>query len=463
MASTSTSAQVIHMSHEPPMMDDDSGGATTPPAGDGGSSASSKPARTKRKKTLDAGRMQRLFKGYAYEWGSNQAWDIAERRAILISNLRHSFGNDEVRMWMNSEKRRIVKHDEVVFDPSGECGPQCVNLWGGLAIEPKAGAWRPILDLLNHLCDENEEVSDWILNWVAYPLQKLGAKVPTAVIMHGDEGSGKNLFWDVVRDLYGEHGTIVGQDELEDKFNEWISQKCFVIGDEVLSRQEMRHLKGKLKAMISGTFVQINPKGLTRRKEANHMNLVLLSNELQPAALDASDRRMCVVWTPPKRERTFYGEVYKCLSEGGREAFLDALLKRDLSAFDPFAPPPMTRAKENLIDLGRPNPERFVLEWSGGTLPVAYNSCSTDQAYRLYKRWCLQEGERYPMAKNVFTRMAGRVLGDKLAVRVARIGVSKLTKMWLCTPPPTEEGFGAWAADCVDRFESQLKGYIGEQ
>ena len=455
----STSAQVIHMTNEPPIMEDEDGGASQPPTGEG----EKKPARPKRKKTLDSGRMQTLFKTFAYEWGSNQAWDVVNRRAILISNLRHSFGNDEVRMWMASEKRRVVQPQDVVFDPSGQCPPECVNLCGGLALEPKQGNCQPILDLLDHLCDKNEEVYDWILNWIAYPLQNLGAKVPTAVIMHGDEGSGKNLFWDVVRDLYGEHGTIVGQDELEDKFNDWISQKCFVIGDEVLSRQEMRHLKGKLKAMISGTFVQINPKGLARRKEANHMNLVLLSNELQPAALDASDRRMCVVWTPPKRERDFYSKVYECLATGGRAAFLDMLLKRDLSQHEPYAPPPSTHAKEQLIDLGRPNPERFSLEWSAGNLPLPYHSCSTDQAYRFYKRWCVQEGERYPITKNVFTRMAGRVLGDKLAVRVARIGPSKLTKMWLCTPPPTDEDFGRWASGCIDSFETALKGYVGEQ
>jgi len=129
------------------------------------------------------------------------------------------------------------------------------------------GDCQPIIDLLDHLCNTDPEIREWILDWIAYPLQNPGAKMPTSVIMHGDEGSGKNLFWEIVQAIYGEYGSVVGQDQLEDKFNDWISRKLFIIGDEVLSRQEMRHLKGKLKAMISGTEIKINTKMMPVRSE----------------------------------------------------------------------------------------------------------------------------------------------------------------------------------------------------
>jgi len=357
-----------------------------------------------------------------------------------------------------------VRAEQIVFDPAGKCGPECINLFGGFEMVPMKGNCQPIIELLYHLVDLNEEVRDWILDWIAYPLQNPGAKMPTSIIMHGDEGSGKNLFWEIVQAIYGEYGSVVGQDQLESKFNDYLSKKLFIIGDEVLSRQEMRHLKGKLKAMISGKTLQIETKMMPVRPEANHVNLVFLSNELQPNALDASDRRHLVVWTPVKKDRPYYQAVVDCAEKGGREAFYHAMLGRDLSKFDPFAAPPMTAAKTDLIDLGRPNPERWYLAWRAGDLPVPFNTCSAAQAYKVYKRWAMMQGEKFTSAANYFSRQVLREAKDAITVQVARIGLGsgQTARMWLTAPPPEGVNMGVFAAECVESFEQHVAKYIGE-
>ncbi len=448
-------AKVYNMSQPPDF--DDGGAPPSTPGGGGG------PVRPKRKKKVDTGKLQTLFRRWVFQFSSQIVWDTDTRQPYALAGLRNQYGNDEVKMWMTSDKRREVKAEQVVFDPSGKCGPECINLYAGLEMVRIKGNCQPIIELLYHLCDLDEEVRDWILDWIAYPLQNPGAKMPTSVIMHGDEGSGKNLFWELVRDIYGEYGSVVGQDQLESKFNDYLSRKLFLIGDEVLSRQEMRHLKGKLKAMISGKTLQIETKMMPVRAEANHVNLVFLSNELQPNALDASDRRYCVVWTPPKKERAYYQAVVDCADKGGREAFYDFLMGRDLTAFDPYAPPPVTAAKTELIDLGRPNPERWFMAWKTGALPVPFNTCSAAQAFRLYKKWASIEGERFTSAQNYFSRQVLREARDAISVKIARLGAhDQITRMWLVTPPPEGVSLGTFCADCVDAFEARLKGYIGE-
>lgn len=444
------SAKVYNMSL-PPDMDDEN----PPVTGQGGGGS-----RPRRKKKVDSGKLKTLFRNWALQYCTQIAWDTETRKPYAIAGLRNQFGNDEVKMWLSSDKRRCVHEEQIVFDPSRKAGPECINLYGGLDMVPIAGNCQPIKDLLLHLVADDFTVYDWILDWIAYPLQNPGAKLPTSVIMHGDEGSGKNLFWEVVRDIYGEYGTIVGQDQLEDKFNDWLSRQLFIIGDEVLSRQEMRHLKGKLKAMISGKEIKINTKMMPVRSEANHVNLVFLSNELQPNALDASDRRYCVVWTPPKLGLDFYRAVAQCRDKGGKEAFLHDMLARDLSKFDPFAPPPGTSAKNDLIDLGRPNPERWFLAWSAGDLAVPYHSCSSEQGFRFYVRWCKAEGERNSFSRNYFSRTVMRLAADKLSNPVMKLGSKGVaTRMWLVTPPPEGVDLGVFAKECVDAFEGQLKDY----
>ena len=416
--------------------------------------------RAKRVKKLDLGKLQILKRNFALQYCSQIAWDVQTRSAYPVAGLRNQFGNDEVRLWMASEERRSVHLEQIVFDPTNRCDPACINLFGGFEMVPLPGNCQPILDLLHHLVDADELLFNWILNWIAYALQHVGFKLPTAVIMHGDEGSGKNLFWEIVRDIYGSYGTVVGQDQLEDKFNDWLSHRLFVVGDEVLSRAEMRHLKGKLKSMISGTEIKINTKMLALRTETNHVNMAFLSNELQPNALDASDRRYCVIWTPVKKDLAFYQTVAACRDKGGKEAFYAMLLARDLAGFDPYAPPPLTRAKADLVDLGRATPERFYLEWSGGNLPVPFHSCSSAQAYRLYRKWCNAEGEKFVKAANVFGREVMRQSGTTIQIKPVRLVCT--TKMWLVAPPPLNVEISTWSQDCIDAFEDKLKAYQHE-
>jgi putative DNA primase/helicase len=458
MADKNNSAKVYNMS-APPNMDNSGQPPTDGPGGGGGS------PRQKRKKKADMGKLQTLFRRWVFQFASQMVWDTETRQPYSIAGLRNQYGNDEVKMWLQSDKRRDVRADQVVFDPSGKCGPECINLFGGFEMVPMAGNYAPITALLMHLVDDNEEVYDWVLDWIAYPLQNPGAKMPTSIIMHGDEGSGKNLFWEIVQAIYGEYGSVVGQDQLESKFNDYLSKKLFIIGDEVLSRQEMRHLKGKLKAMISGKTLQIETKMMPVRPEANHVNLVFLSNELQPNALDASDRRHLVVWTPTKRDRPYYQSVVNCAENGGREAFYHALLARDLSQFDAFAPPPMTAAKTDLIDLGRPNPERWFLAWRAGDLPVPFNTCSAGQAYRLYRRWASMQGEKFISAQNYFSRQVLREAKDAIQAKTTKVGIGglKTARIWLTTPPPADVDMGPFIADCIDAFEAHLARYIGDE
>ena len=461
MADNNKSAKVYNMSL-PPDMDDD---GRTPTDNNGGGGGPKGPARPKRKKKVDAGKLQTLFRRWVFQFASQICWDTETRLPYSVAGVRNQYGNDEVKMWMQSDKRRDVRADQIVFDPSGKCGPECINLFGGLEMVPMKGNCQPIIELLYHLVDLNEEVRDWILDWIAYPLQNPGAKMPTSIIMHGDEGSGKNLFWEIVQAIYGEYGSVVGQDQLESKFNDYLSKKLFIIGDEVLSRQEMRHLKGKLKAMISGKTLQIETKMMPVRPEANHVNLVFLSNELQPNALDASDRRHLVVWTPVKKERAYYQAVVDCADKGGREAFYAEMLARDLTKFDPYAAPPMTAAKTDLIDLGRPNPERWFLAWRAGDLPVPFVSCSASQAYRAYKRWAQMQGEKFTSAANYFSRQVLREAKESISVRKSRLGLGtgQTVNLWCVTPPPEGVNMGVFAADCVESFEATLIKYLGDQ
>ncbi len=451
------------------------------------------PTERKREKTVDWGKFNELVANFALIYGTDQVWDASERVMMKISAMGHAHGGDLTKMWKASEKRRTVRQSDVVFDPTGKADPiRQINLFEGFALEPIEGTCGPILDLIRFLVsrasehdDECDQVMHWLLCWLAYPLQNPGAKLRTAVIMHGDEGAGKNFLMDTVVAIYGRYGTTVGQDELEDKFNDWRSAKLFVVGDEVSSRQELVHNKSRLKALITSPTVQINPKGLARREEANHMNVVFLSNEQMPLALDNSDRRYLVIYTPRAKLPAYYAELSRWRAEGGVAAFYHFLLHYDTSDFSPYAPAPVTLAKTDLIAINRKSPEQFWVEWQGGEIDLPYISCTVGQAYRAYIKWCQRTGERFPVKQGLFSPMVGRIaegMGKPCRVKVMKLeelgvegqdkgpgkpsSAKKAERMLLVLDPPElpNDAFrneGEWATDCRNAFEAALRAYTG--
>ena len=440
----------------------------------------------KKEKTIDWGKFNHLIEHFVLIYGTDTVWDGSERLQMKIANMGHAHGADMVRMWKTSERRRTVRLDDVVFDPTMKCDPDTtVNLYDGMAMVPKEGNVDPILDLVRYLTSraaeheaECDEIMHWLLCWLAYPLQHPGAKLRTAVVMHGDEGAGKNFLFDIMVAIYGKYGALVGQDELEDKFNDWRSCKMFVVGDEVSSRAELVHNKNRLKALITSPTVQINPKNLARREEKNQMNIVFLSNELQPLALDNSDRRYLVVYTPRAKDPDYYRKLGEWRDNGGAEAFYHFLLTYPLDGFHPYSPAPMTAAKVALIEINRKSPEQFWAEWSAGELDLPYQACAVDQAYSAYLKWCQRTGDRYPFKRNQFTPTLTRFSeGQGRSARVKVMNVTKVgeskkaVRMLLVSDPvlrkpdagPDDVAMteGEWATTSVVDFGVALRKYIG--
>ncbi|MBC3927789.1 DNA translocase FtsK [Undibacterium sp. CY21W] len=410
-------------------------------------------------------KVDRLNKNFALIYGLDEVWDGELRQLLKINPVRLAFGNDAVKFWLNNPDRKLIPMDRVVFDPTLKTDPETsVNLFNGFGMAPAAGDYGLILELLFHLCNEDQDVFHWICCWLAYPLQNPGAKMATAIIMHGDEGSGKNLFFEkCIKHIYGEYGGIIGNAEIESQFNEWASKKLFMVCDEVVTRSELRQLKGRLKQITSNETIRINPKNMTGRDEANHINFVFLSNELQPLALDKTDRRYLVIWTPPKQPLSYYKEVAAQMFNGGNEAFYHFLLNYDVGDFNEHTQPLMTQAKADLIDLGLSPAERFYREWSGGLLPLPFVCCSAMQLYAAFCRWSYLNGERFPATQTMFGRTITRIGFGSVSKGQVKYGLgeseAKQCTVYLVGDQPEGTTRENWVAGASNLFEKALQKY----
>lgn len=340
---------------------------------------------------LDDGTGKYLFDGW-----TSKIVHKDQMLAVLPAGVRL---NDVKRhpTWLNRGSYYI---DQVGFDPAHE-DPNCkLNTWTGWPTTPKKGKCDALIGMLEYLCSNDMDSAvlfGWMLCWLAYPIQHPGAKMQTAVVVHGPQGTGKSRFFESYAKIFGEYAIVLNQGAIEDKFNsDWTSRKLFILADEIVARQDLYHLKNQLKAFITGDWVRVNPKNLAAYKERNHMNMVFLSNDNQPVALERDDRRHCVIWTPEKRENDYYDVLSEEIANGGIEALHHFLLNLDIGDFKPWTKPPMTQAKRELIGINVESMDAFLEEWTNGDMDLPFCPCKSSDLYRAYVTWCKRTGERYP-------------------------------------------------------------------
>jgi putative DNA primase/helicase len=293
----------------------------------------------------------------------------------------------------------------------------------------------------------------------------------TALIFHGPQGAGKNLFFEAYAAIFGKYSRIVGQAEIDDKFNDWASGKLFMIADEVVARQELFHIKNKLKALITGETIRINPKNVAAHDERNHVNIVFLSNEKQPLVLEKDDRRYMVIWTPEKLSKNVYADIAEEIAAGGIEALHDYLLHLDLGDFNQYTEPLITASKQDLIDINLESGERFIADWLGGDLDLPVCPCMSEDLYRAYNDWCKRNGVARPRELNQFVGNIAKTKGfkrERARIHKDFTFTSDLIQRNVICPPAEKyqethqlsnfKNSNQWFTTCVLDFKESLRG-----
>ena len=361
--------------------------------------------------------LDELFESVSLIYGGDSCWDARNRLHMRLSSLRHAVGSDLYKLWADSERRRTIK--ELVFNPcpspADPLSKHAVNLFRGLPIQPKNATpeCKLILQHIKRLCRDRDDEFNWLIRWMAYPLQNLGAKMDSSVIMYGAEGYGKSILWEqIISKIYGEYSITIGQAQLESQFTGWQSGKLFALCEEVVSRTERNQHKGQLKHLITGSMLNVNQKNLPEREEANHLNFVFLSNSTIPLELDTGDRRYLVLYGGAVPDKAYFDALSNQIKHGGVAAFYWYLMQVDLSGFNQHTQPPLNEDKTRLIEASLPNPVLFYNEWSAGDLDVAYGSCARNDLFKLYRRWCTQKNE-FPRRDRDFTAEMRRLMSDE--------------------------------------------------
>jgi hypothetical protein len=224
----------------------------------------------------------------------------------------------------------------------------------------KAGRW------LDHVAYVYSDAAEHLIAWFAHRVQRPGEKVNHALVLGGAQGIGKDTILEPVRHAVGAWNFgDVSPIELLGRFNPFLK-------NVVLRVSELRDLGDRdrygfyehTKTLIAAPpdTILIDEKNIHAYRVPNLIGVVFTTNHRTDGLyLPADDRRHYVAWsdlTPDDFPADYWAELYRWFDDDGEggsgiahvAAYLAA---RDLSGFDPKAPPPKTPAFWDVVAAGR--------------------------------------------------------------------------------------------------------------
>ena len=244
------------------------------------------------------------------------------------------------------------------------------NRWRDARPTPKAGDVSPWLAHVERMVPEPFE-REHLLNALAHKVQFPAHKINHAILMGGNHGSGKDtLFAPFFWAIGGEAKANCSLVKNEDLNSQWgYALECEVMEIAELRQAEAkdrRALENTLKPIIAAPpeLLMVNRKGMHPYMALNRVFVIAFSNERVAISLPSEDRRWFVLWCAasklPEAQAVSLWNWYQ--HRGGFEAVAHYLHTRDVSDWNPSAPPPMTEAKLIMVEHGMSTAESFLVD-----------------------------------------------------------------------------------------------------
>lgn len=250
-----------------------------------------------------------------------------------------------------SEDPSMREYKEIIFD----CNIKKVreyqfNLFSGFdhfdALPSKALDMAPIFEHIRTLCNYKEPNFEYILDYFAHLVQKPWELPHVSLIFITAEGVGKDIFISFLNNVVNEKYTYNTEklDLVCGKFNSTLGGKLLITLNEtnpVDSRDRIENLK----FLITAEKVTIEGKHKDPIKADNFARFVFFSNRLFAFPVEEGSRRPKIEQASEKylkqnigieENHKYFSNLIKIFKDQQyQKAFLEFLLKRDITKFNP--------------------------------------------------------------------------------------------------------------------------------
>jgi hypothetical protein len=221
----------------------------------------------------------------------------------------------------------------------------------------QAGKW------LDHIGYIYPEEAEHILNWLAHRVQRPAEKLNHALVLGGPQGIGKDTILEPAKYAIGHWNFAeASPKQILGRFNGFLKSVILRVNEaRDLGEYDRFSLYDHMKAYTAAPpdTLRVDEKNLREYNILNVCGVIVTTNHKNDGIyLSADDRRHYVAWsTRQKEDERFQGNYWKDLwtyyHDGGLRHIAAYLHQRNISSFDPKAPPPKTSAFWAIVDSNR--------------------------------------------------------------------------------------------------------------
>lgn len=193
----------------------------------------------------------------------------------------------------------IRKYDDVEFYPPPlVCPKNKFNLWTPFAME-EVSEWdhkeEELQLLLKHiliLCDNDQSVANWLINWIGQMIQYPAIKSRSPVLI-SKQGSGKGTLMKVVAKMIGKNKyweTPKPERDVWGTFNSKLVD-CYFVSLNEIGKKQVMEAENELKALQTDECLTINEKGKAQFEISSYHRFFITTNNFDPLKTSEDDRR----------------------------------------------------------------------------------------------------------------------------------------------------------------------------
>ena len=325
-----------------------------------------------------------------------------------------------INTWLDDEN--IRQYERMVFKPyhlTDALNKKYYNLYKGTRaekldiLEIDYSIIQPILDHIKKvMMNNNDQYFNWFIEYLAQIIQKPVDKTNVAIVFHGKQGCGKNIFIDFFAN--GILGTDLALSTANptktvfSQFNACIINKILLVCNEIGG--EMYGLMDKVKDLITAPSLDTEKKFADRITVDNYINCIMTTNNTNPLNIPLDDRRF--VWFECNNSQIGNVEYFQNLADLMNDDktvatfyhYLKNEVKITITNFQTSRP--KTEAYLKIQNLNIPNHIRFIQEYIKDVKFRIYNKkpvyvIKRNDLYSAYSIWC-DRNKYTSMKQNTF-------------------------------------------------------------
>eukprot|EP00798_Chlamydomonas_sp_ICE-L_P017779 gene17779-biopygen26742 len=268
-------------------------------------------------------------------------------------------------------------HDMKLVPPPIEVGGNNVyNIWNGFEVEREVSSHddsaiadhpsvEVFIDFLHTLCDNNQECTDYLLNWIAQIFQQPAQKTGVAILLKGEEGVGKNRATDLLRAMVGADKflqTATPANTLYGRFNRQREGRFLIVVNESNGHDNFA-ANDVIKDMITCDQFECESKGVNAYTMQCFSRFIFTTNNDNCLRVNPDNRRYVIIETSSllKGNTAYFNHLSDLIDDAeSRVAFYKFLMARDIKDFEWIRSRPTTDYMAQMVTMNLPYEYQFL-------------------------------------------------------------------------------------------------------